>query len=360
MSRLLTNPERMGGSLLLAPPGIRLQSWRARFKPVRPCRWLAGVAFCAGAFFVLACFAQTAFAQPDLRVAADTSLLQNPLSGYRFETLGPLASQGASRYRIYLALPQKPPPPEGYPVFYLLDGNAALDTLASQTGALEKCAAAANPPALVMIGYETASRFDVVARAYDYTPPIPGEPDLTDRPGSGRKAGGAEIFRDFLIHTLKPELQRKFRVDPRRQTLWGHSYGGLFTLYVLFTHPGDFQRYVAVSPSLWWREGWIFQVEEAAARAIQEPVTLLALSGTDEVGARARLDQGKDAPSDIQARPPPALPADSLRRLITRLDARNNVNANLLLFDNKTHGEMFAIGLETLLRETDAPAPATP
>jgi predicted alpha/beta superfamily hydrolase len=291
-------------------------------------------------------FIRAAFAQPDLRVAADTSLLQNPLPGYHFETFAGLSPPEQAHYRIYLAVPRQPPPPEGYPVFYLLDGNAVLDALHTQAAALEKLAALPDAPLLVMIGYDTPSRFDVVARAHDYTPPVPGEDDLTDMPGSGRKAGGAEIFRDFLVHALKPGLQQRFKMDPRRQTLWGHSYGGLFALHILFTHPDDFQHYVAVSPALWWHDGWIFREEENfARRALPAPVTLLILSGTDESGAKAK---GAPAPA-LSARQQRALPQGHLQAFITRLNARDDLYTELLLFDGKTHGEMFALGLETLL-----------
>jgi predicted alpha/beta superfamily hydrolase len=295
--------------------------------------------------------ASGAFAQPDLRVAADTSLLQNGTTGYRFETLERQPSPGSSRYRVYLAVPRKPPPPEGYPAIYLLDGNAVLDALKTRVAALDALAASPAPPVLAMVGYETSARFDVVARAYDYTPPVPDAPDLTDMPESERKAGGAEIFRDFLVRTLKPELRQKLRLNPQRQTLWGHSYGGLFALHVLFTHPDDFQCYVAVSPALWWHDGWIFREEEtAAARPLPQPVTLLAVSGEDETGARARQTPDTASTPPARIRQQNALPKDSLQRLVVRLDARDNLSASLVLLEGKTHGEMFALGLEAALR----------
>jgi predicted alpha/beta superfamily hydrolase len=131
---------------------------------------------------------------------------------FAFETFTGLSLPVEAHYRIYLAVPRQPPPPAGYPVFYLLDGNAVLDALHTEAVVLEKLAASPDAPLLVMIGYDTPSRFDVVARAHDYTPPVPGEADLTDMPDSGRKAGGAEIFRDFLVHRLKPELQQRFNL----------------------------------------------------------------------------------------------------------------------------------------------------
>ena len=39
-------------------------------------------------------------------------------------------------------------------------------------------------------------------------------------------------------------------VDSTNQGLFGHSLGGLFTLYTLFEHPAAFRTYVVASPSI--------------------------------------------------------------------------------------------------------------
>ncbi|MDR3299506.1 MAG: DUF3325 family protein [Candidatus Accumulibacter sp.] len=282
-------------------------------------------------------FALPAQAQPNLQVRADTSLLTNESIGYAFATLEHPRAEGG-RYRVYLATPRQAPPPTGYPVLYLLDGNAALDALKTQTEVLERLGASSSPPVLVMIGYDTAARFDVIARAYDYTPPIPGQAGLEDRPGSGRKAGGAEIFRRFMIERLRPEIGQKIRVDPQRQSLWGHSYGGLFVLHTLFAHPDDFQHYIAVSPTLWWQDGWISRVAETfAARPLARPATLLVVAGADEAGEKARRN-----PASPQH---PFAAKDSLPRLIAQLNAKDGLAARLILLEGQTHGEMFSLGL---------------
>ncbi len=46
----------------------------------------------------------------------------------------------------------------------------------------------------------------------------------------------------------------------------GHSYGGLFTLYALFTHADMFDTYVAISPSIWWNSKYIETEEEQFRR----------------------------------------------------------------------------------------------
>jgi predicted alpha/beta superfamily hydrolase len=65
----------------------------------------------------------------------------------------------------------------------------------------------------------------------------------------------------FLIQDVKPLIERQFDIDRKRQVLLGHSLGGLFVLHVLFTHPDDFQTYVASSPSIWWNDRSILAEE---------------------------------------------------------------------------------------------------
>ncbi|MDR0440819.1 MAG: prolyl oligopeptidase family serine peptidase [Candidatus Accumulibacter sp.] len=315
---------------------------------------------------LLAALASSAGAQPDLRAPADVSLLADGSGSYVFSTFD-AARDETSRYRIYLAVPRQAPPRAGHPIVYFLDGNAVLDVLGARPALLQAAADRAAPPVLVLIGYETPARFDVKARAYDYTPPAPlapGESVLEDRPGSGRRAGGAEVFRDFLAGRLKPAVEARLdalgrRIDPSRQGLWGHSYGGLFVLYVLLTHPADFQEYYAVSPSLWWRDGWLRRLAEAPpAQPFAGTVALLALAGADEAGEKRKRNVSA-RPGTEDARPARAS-GEGVRDLAAQLDARSGYRARAILMDGKSHGEMFSVGLEAALRETAKGPPAAP
>jgi predicted alpha/beta superfamily hydrolase len=309
---------------------------------------------------LLAAPAPPAMAQPDLRAQADVSLLANDSASYAFAAFD-MARNEASRYRVYLAVPRKVPPRAGYPVIYLLDGNAVLDVLGTRPALLQAATDSATPPVLVMIGYETLARFDVKARAYDYTPPIPGQTALEDRLGSGREAGGAEVFRDFIVGRLKPEIDRRLRaqgksIDLSKQALWGHSYGGLFVLHVLLTHPEDFQEYYAVSPSLGWQDGWIpRQVKALPDRSFDAPVTLLALAGADEAGEKQKRAMSRPGPEISH---PTRTPGENLQKFATELDARGGYRARAILMDGRSHGEMFAIGLEAMLGEMAEGTPA--
>lgn len=67
-------------------------------------------------------------------------------------------------------------------------------------------------------------------RAYDYTP----EPSAQFQAHGKYKYGGADQFIAFLNNELKPEIANQFPVNSQQQSLYGHSFGGLFVLYHFF------------------------------------------------------------------------------------------------------------------------------
>lgn len=148
-------------------------------------------------------------------------------------------------YRIFMAVPAVAPPPEGYPVLYVLDGNAAFPVAAflARSAASRQEVTGHSPPLVVGIGYPGQQDFDVPARRRDYTVG-PGAPD----------SGGAGDFLDFLEQEVKPLVAATHPVDRRRQALFGHSFGGLLVTHALFTRPASFSTFLISSPSIWWQD----------------------------------------------------------------------------------------------------------
>ncbi len=192
-------------------------------------------------------------AAPDLSQTADFSVLHAaPTHGYRFHTLPFTSADSLRNYRVYVGIPDAPPPAHGYPVLYALDGNALLGQLTPQR--LQQLNRQA-PAMLVLIGHATDLRFDVVARSWDYTPVTADGQTITDALHPERRNGGAEAFLNLLQQHIRPAVAKLAPLNPRQQTLWGHSYGGLLVLYTLLTRPYAFQQYIAADPSLWWHNG---------------------------------------------------------------------------------------------------------
>ena len=169
-------------------------------------------------------------------------------------------------YRIYVAKPVAtvPPPPEGYPVIYLNDGDfafhTAADALLMQSVGLE-----AKPAYVVGIGYgkdwQTASR----TRCADLTPFPPDPTTLAALEASpltkGATYGEAESFHRFMTEELRPQIEASYSVDCSNTILWGDSFGGLFALYVLFNHPEAYRTYLVGSPSIIWNDRAILRDE---------------------------------------------------------------------------------------------------
>lgn len=136
-------------------------------------------------------------------------------------------------------------------ILYMLDGNAAIDSLIDAD--LERLSER-HTPVLVAVGYDVPTRNDVVARAYDYTPPV--YPDGQRMPAPvvrGRLGGRAKIFLALLEEKVKPLVHSRTGTDSP-EYLWGHSFGGLFAMHVLFKQPDAFDHYIVADPSAWWHE----------------------------------------------------------------------------------------------------------
>jgi predicted alpha/beta superfamily hydrolase len=97
-----------------------------------------------------------------------------------------------------------------------------------------------------------------VNRTRDFTP----TPDDERFPGSGQAGRFLSFVRDELI----PYIEKEAGPADNRLII-GHSFGGLFALYSLFESPGLFDGYIAISPSVWWKDDFMLSDEYAARLA---------------------------------------------------------------------------------------------
>ncbi|OZI74881.1 alpha/beta hydrolase [Bordetella genomosp. 12] len=204
---------------------------------------------------------------------------------------------GLTTARIYLWVPPGPAPADGWPVIYMLDGTAVFQALTRAEGL--------DPKAVVVgIGYDTPGRVNGDARGWDYTPRLPGAgPDGTPDPrGPNRRNGGAAAWLDFIETQVKPWVQSQAPIDTRRQTLYGHSYGGLFVLETMLTHPQSFQRYVAASPSLWWNAPYM-QDRLAAWQPPGKVDLRLMVGGEEKLAGRATKGDSRDIAQLLKGKP---------------------------------------------------------
>jgi predicted alpha/beta superfamily hydrolase len=163
-----------------------------------------------------------------------------------------------------------------YPVLYLLDSNYHFTTTTGIVKFLNEFGSENNlhiPEMIIIgIGYPAEGPDIITYRSRDYTPVEDTENykkrfktygvDLDYQPNSG----GAPEFLKFITDELMPYIEENYRVDKKDKTIAGHSYGGLFPSYVLFTKPDTFNKYILLSPSCWYNQEIIFKYEEEYSR----------------------------------------------------------------------------------------------
>ncbi len=197
-----------------------------------------------------------------------------------------MKSAEGREYRIMISLPEGDVSyTGGYPVIYLLDGNAYFSAFHAAKRAQDRLRGSI----LVAIGYPSDTPLDFVRRAFDLSPPVPQE--RNDPP-----QGGQDLFLDFIEKHLMPRVAERFKVDQDQRSLVGHSFGGMFGVYTLFTRPTLFQHVVAVSPSLWRRDRYLLEPERAfSKRAHAGQVDLTHSSLTLVMGERDMVQEIQDA-----------------------------------------------------------------
>lgn len=169
-------------------------------------------------------------------------------------------------YRIMVSFPDAAPPERGFPVLYVLDGNASFASFAETRRMLE-WDSHIGKALVVGVGYPTDWAYDA-RRLNDYPPrmvdpPMPLWADLAQHP-----SGGRDVFADFLTGELRAEIARRYTVDLGRQSLFGHSLGGLFSLHMLYTRPDAFHSIIAASPSMDWNNQGALAEERAFAERL--------------------------------------------------------------------------------------------
>lgn len=261
----------------------------------------------------------------------DAQVLQQPGHGYAFSELQLDSTDGARHYQVWIARPATPAPATGYPVLYLLDGNAALGGLNAEL--LDTLAKRPHPPVLVAVGYTGGKRIDGPGRAYDYTPSAPTSERFREM-----ATGGADVFLAWLLERLELAVARQVPLDPGQRAVWGHSLGGLFVLHALLTRPDAFAEGYAVSPSLWWSPTVLPQDDEQLKERFQaHPARLVLLQGGAE----------RELPAHFQSE----VPADATRRLADRLGQLPGIRVRYEVIEGLGHGPMLPASLQAVLSE---------
>jgi predicted alpha/beta superfamily hydrolase len=187
----------------------------------------------------------------------------------------------ARRITVYLP-PEYEKNSRRYPVLYLLDGGAAED-FHHITGIIQVSVANQIIDPVIVIGIENTER------RRDLTGPTQNAEDKTIAP----RVGGSAAFRAFVKNELIPRVERDFRGNGERGII-GESLAGLFVLETFFEDPGLFDRYIAVSPSLWWNDGFLLRQAKERLRTLPARGKTLYLTAGDDQDNSKEVQQLAD------------------------------------------------------------------
>jgi predicted alpha/beta superfamily hydrolase len=133
-------------------------------------------------------------------------------------------------------------------------------------------------------------------RCYDFTM-LAQAANLPPRPNGQEwpEHGGADSFLNFIETELKPALEKDYTIDAARQTIFGHSLGGLFVLHALFSRPRAFRNYAAGSPSIWWNDRAVLKEKTGFEAFVSGCGNSLAPRLLLTIGAEELADMVEDA-----------------------------------------------------------------
>jgi uncharacterized protein len=132
-----------------------------------------------------------------------------------------------------------------YSVVYLLDGSADEDFI-HVVGLFQFN----NFPWINRVPKSIVVGIANVNRKRDFTYPTTIEKDKEKFPS----AGHSDRFIAFIEKELQPFIEKKYRTNTFKMII-GQSLGGLLVTEVLLKKPTLFNKYIIISPSLWWDNG---------------------------------------------------------------------------------------------------------
>jgi predicted alpha/beta superfamily hydrolase len=136
---------------------------------------------------------------------------------------------------------------QNYPVIYMFDGQNLFDEKTSFVGEWnidEKMDSLKAKVIIVGIEHGNEKRID----------------ELTPYKNEKYGGGKADEMLDFIINTLKPEIDKKYRTksNAKNTVIMGSSLGGLTAYYATLKYPKVFGKAGVFSPAIWVNRKEIF------------------------------------------------------------------------------------------------------
>lgn len=185
-----------------------------------------------------------------------------------------------------------------------MDGNAYFFTAVDVSRRLEFTNS--TRAVVVGIGYPPSKYVYDWRRGPDLTPASADgtyEMPLDDqgKPRTDLTFGEAGELLDFIQNDVMTHVHQNIfpqaSLETGRKALFGHSYGGIFTLFSMFTRPTLFNTFIAASPVIWWNKSVLVKEHEVAfcQRKSTDPApSLLVTWGSGSQDLEQELDESEE------------------------------------------------------------------
>jgi len=195
-------------------------------------------------------------------------------------------------YHLYISLPQHYTSKDTthYPVLYMLDGGWSFPIAHSVRNAIDAVGGLEN---IIIVGIEyeweqSLSPF-FTGRWKDFTPSKDAKIDedpyyskYFGLPEGSLSSGGGPVFLNVIRMEIIPSIEKEYKTNSDRG-ISGHSFGGLFAGYCLLSAPNLFNRYGINSPSFWWNNKEMLNMEKIFSEHNQSlPVQIFMSCGSLE------------------------------------------------------------------------------
>ena len=150
--------------------------------------------------------------------------------------------------RIYLPPSYQENLRKRYPVLYMHDGQNLFDAKTAAYGTewsidetVNRLIATGKMSEVIVVGIDNTPE-----RISEYTP------CCDPKYGGGR----LDAYRNFIVDTVKPYIDRGYRTLPGREhtAIMGSSLGGIASVLIAQREPGVFSKAGGVSSSFWWNK----------------------------------------------------------------------------------------------------------
>lgn len=200
-------------------------------------------------------------------------------------------------YQVFVQLPPSyaAEPDRRYPVLFVTDADYAFPIIRQLGRRLNLDGPAVEEFILVGLSYAQGDN-GAASRNRDYTPTANGP-----RRASSTEHGGGPAYQAYLKTQVLPFMDARFRTDPSRRILLGHSYGALLGLQILFTEPELFSGYALGSPSIWFDQRHVLKMEAdyAARRTDLDADVFIYIGEFEGHGPTPQHTTGPDMVADV-------------------------------------------------------------